>query len=74
MHTYLKTVPAEALAHAARNSDIDAALAPLMALLGITDGGVAALVFDEDGWSDADPTQRLAMLHHWLETEDNYRK
>ncbi len=43
--SYLESVPEHAIRRSAENSDLDAALVPIMSLLGITEGDVASHAF-----------------------------
>ena len=57
--------------------DLDTALRYLMALAGITDGGVASHVFSEfadeyEWWKGANPQERERKLVEWVATERAY--
>lgn len=62
------------LIQAAKVDDVDEALRGVMDQVGITDGGVAGMVFSkyEEDWPAADPHYRLAMLREWRDVEKSY--
>jgi hypothetical protein len=61
---------------AAQINDLDEALRSVMDVVGIDDGGVAALVFSGDDWNarwpDEHHNSRMAMLRKWADAEESY--
>lgn len=62
------------IARASYTLDVDVAIRNLQDIAGITDGGVAGIVFDDFDWPDASPVERLDRLYSWLNTERNFAK
>lgn len=62
------------LNEAAQNSDLDAALLPIMNKAGITDGGQAGIMFEDgpDAWRASQHHSRIAQLVRWLTTESDF--
>jgi hypothetical protein len=62
------------LAAAAHIHDLDEALRSVMDQVGITDGGVAGMVFsgdkDHSWWPNATYAERMEMLWHWAAAEE----
>lgn len=56
---------------AAQIDDLDAALLPMMNLAGITDGGIAGMVFSDTlfDWETADMAAREGKLRQWVMAE-----
>lgn len=57
--------------------DVDRALYGLQEKAGITDGGVAGMVFAggyEARWARASRNERLSMLREWVRVENAYEK
>jgi hypothetical protein len=73
MKTYLEQIGSEKLEAAARIDDSYDAVTPIEDELGISDGGICALVIDEKEWIAAEFDERLDMLVDWLELEENYQ-
>lgn len=57
---------------ASRGRDIDAAIAKLQEKAGITDGGIAGMVFSGFNWPTSSPDQRAHKIKEWIETERTY--
>jgi hypothetical protein len=70
----MKPITTEMLLAAAEISDLDEALASVMDQVGITDGGVAGIVFSGDDWRarwpDEHHNSRMAMLWKWVAAEE----
>ena len=62
------------IAAAVAMDDLDSACGMLQAIAGITDGGVAGVVFSDIDfdWPTATARAREAMIKHWLATERGY--
>jgi hypothetical protein len=68
----MNTKTTNLLAQALETDDLDAALAPIMAALGIKDGDVAAQVFSGVEWKELAVAERRERLFAWLKSEIAY--
>jgi hypothetical protein len=57
------------LADAVKIDDLDEAVASVMDQVGITEGGVAGMVFASQEWADASEEDRLALMNEWRDQE-----
>lgn len=64
------------ISRASYTLDIDVAIRNLQDIAGITDGGIAGIVFTRTDfdWETASPVERLDMIYAWLNTERAYAK
>ena len=62
----------ETMRRCVRMDDLDAACARIQDLLGVTDGGLAAMHLDEDDWAAADWEERMDMFRHYVRVEIEY--
>jgi hypothetical protein len=70
----VRNVTLGAIHAASKVDDIDDAIAPLQAVAGITDGGVASIAFSGFDWTGATPTKRLGEIVRWLMLERHYEE
>jgi len=67
----LRNIKESHIATAITTDDLDAALAPLQRLAGITEGDVAGVEFSGFDWKAATPSERYWRIRHWLAAEWN---
>jgi murein L,D-transpeptidase YcbB/YkuD len=60
------------IARASYTIDIDVAVRNLQDIAGITDGGLAGIMFADFEWLEASPPERLDALYAWINTERNH--
>ena len=62
----------ETMRRCVRMDELDAACARIQDLLGVTDGGLAAMHLDADDWAAADWEERMEMFRAYVRVELEY--